>query len=485
MATTCQHCGATTDNDARVMCPSCGRRMQPLARPDDSPPAAGPQDDGAPLPSPYAPPPSPYAPPPPPQQSPYAPPPPPYAAPPPPPPPQWPPPPPPYGAPPPPPYGAPPPYAWQHPTGPVLPPGVDVYFRRDAIAHTSRVTVAFRLILAIPHLIALYALYVAAEVVGIVAWFAALFTARVPTGIYGFLGWVLGYGSRVMAYLGLLTDRWPGFSETPGDPVFVRLPGPQRLNRAAVFFRFVLAFPVAFLAGVVGMGVAAAGFFSWLVVLILGRVPQPLFDATAAAVRFQTRYYAYLGLLTARYPHGLLGDPQEQRDAPPPDPAAAPLPPVMNRAARRLLVGFVVLGVAGFIAYMALSVVLGVESAQRQIAADDLDNAYRSLHIAQPSNCVGTSDPLGCMQQLERQNASTMLMFEQSVSSIHFPSDTVGAVAALRQATDHYIADLDALSAATSLQDFDGIAAGRDVEGAARAVDDTVQQLRYELENQP
>jgi hypothetical protein len=365
----------------------------------------------------------------------------------------------------------------------VLPPQVDVYFRRDAIARTSRVKVLFRLILALPHFIALYAIYIAAEVVAVIAWFAALFTARVPTGMYGFLAWVLGYGTRVMAYVGLLTDQWPSFSETPNDAVFVRLAGPLPLNRAAVFFRFVLAFPIAALAGLLGMGVAVAGFFVWLVVLALGRVPQPIFDATAAVVRYQTRYYAYFGLLTARYPHGLFGDPQEPREAAAVEVGAQPVPPTINPPARRLLVTFVVLGSIGFIAYIVVGTVLGVQGAKRQIADDELGRAYASVHITDTSLCVGGSDPLDCLVSTERQNARTMRTFEAQVGNIDFPSDTVGAVAALRQSTDTYIADLDALSQATSLKDFDGIAAGRNVDQAARAVDDDVRQLTFELEN--
>src|SRR3954452_24548476 len=114
------------------MCPSCGRRMAPASA---SPAAAPPPPPSAPPPSPYAPPPpSPSAPPPPPPGTPatahvagepaYAP----YAT---------------------------AESAWPGQGGP---PGADVDFRRDAIASTSRATVAFRLVLALPHLIVLWAL---------------------------------------------------------------------------------------------------------------------------------------------------------------------------------------------------------------------------------------------------------------------------------------------------------------------------------------
>ncbi|HLN16217.1 MAG TPA: DUF4389 domain-containing protein [Acidimicrobiales bacterium] len=57
----------------------------------------------------------------------------------------------------------------------------------------KRVTVVFRLILVIPQLVALYFLALAAVVLVVVAWFAALVTGRVPGGIAEFLiGWLAG-----------------------------------------------------------------------------------------------------------------------------------------------------------------------------------------------------------------------------------------------------------------------------------------------------
>ena len=209
------------------------------------------------------------------------------------------------------------------------------------------------MILALPHLIVLWALGYAVIVVTIVAWFAALFTARVPEGIYGFIGWIVRYGTRVVSYLWLLTDRWPAFTENADDEVQVRLPGPQRLNRAAVFFRLILMIPAAILASVLNSGLAIAGFFIWLIVLIRGRVPQPVFDGAASAVRFQTRFYAYVSLLTARYPSGVYGDPGEATDAS--ATTDAPVPPIVNQGAKRMVVLFVVLGVLGVIGQVVAS----------------------------------------------------------------------------------------------------------------------------------
>jgi hypothetical protein len=361
------------------------------------------------------------------------------------------------------------------------PPGVDVDFRRDAIRTTSRATVAFRLLLAIPHLIAFWAVGIAAYVVLIVAWFAALFTARVPEGIYGFVGWVIRYGTRVSSYLLLLTDRWPTFNETPDDPVQVRLPGPQRLNRAAVFFRLILMIPGYIVVAVVIDGLIVAEFFIWLIVLFRGRVPQPAFDATASAVRYQTRFYAFAAMLTARQPDGLYGDTSESADADARDEGGVAAPPKVNRPARRLLTVLVVLGVLAVIGNIAATIAFGGDTAKRQRADNHLAHAYRSMHLTNAQTCVGTADPLTCVRESAGRNASKLRTFEDDVAAIEFPSDTVGAVAELRQATDRFISDMAALSQATSLRDYDGIARSRDLSGDGRAVDDAVQQLSTEL----
>jgi Domain of unknown function (DUF4389) len=83
---------------------------------------------------------------------------------------------------------------------------------------------------------------------------------------------------------------------------------PGRLNRLAVLFRIILAIPAGIIAAVIAAGWEAVSFFCWLVVLILGRMPAPLFEATAAVLRYSMRLQAYFLLLTAAYPKRLFGD---------------------------------------------------------------------------------------------------------------------------------------------------------------------------------
>jgi hypothetical protein len=71
-------------------------------------------------------------------------------------------------------------------------------------------------LLAIPHWIVLFFLWIAAVVVVIVAWFVILFTGRYPRGMFDFVEGVLRWGNRVTAYAILLvTDQYPPFRLGP------------------------------------------------------------------------------------------------------------------------------------------------------------------------------------------------------------------------------------------------------------------------------
>jgi hypothetical protein len=174
-----------------------------------------------------------------------------------------------------------------------------------------RLTVAFRLILIIPHVFLLFFLGIAAAVVVFLGWWGALFTARLPqfavTYLAGFLTWYL----RVMAYLFLLTDVYPPFTleDDPAYPVRLAVPERQRLNRFAVFFRVILMIPAAIVASVVVEGASSIVLFiGWLITLIAGRLPRSLHQAFAAVVRYQTRFNCYFYMLTPAYAWGLFGD---------------------------------------------------------------------------------------------------------------------------------------------------------------------------------
>ena len=76
----------------------------------------------------------------------------------------------------------------------------------------DRITVAFRIILAIPHLLLIWLLGIAWALTTVLAWFAILLTGRYPAPLYHFGVGMLRWSTRVEAYLLLLEDEYPPFA---------------------------------------------------------------------------------------------------------------------------------------------------------------------------------------------------------------------------------------------------------------------------------
>ena len=84
----------------------------------------------------------------------------------------------------------------------------------------SRLKVLFRIILAIPVLIIHYAMQIVAEVGAFIAWFAIVVLGRQPKGLQDMIVLGTSYQQRAYAYLALITEDWPPFTdETTGDRV--------------------------------------------------------------------------------------------------------------------------------------------------------------------------------------------------------------------------------------------------------------------------
>ena len=176
-------------------------------------------------------------------------------------------------------------------------------------AAQRRVTVAIRLVLAVPHLLALSVLGIAALPVVVIGWLGALVTGRLPRFAATYLSGYLRWYARAGAYLLLLTDEYPPFA-LRGAAYPVRLAvGSGKLNRLTVLFRVILAIPAAIVSMLANAGLAVIVVVAgWPAVLIAGRLPGPLHQAFAAVLRYAVRYVGYLYLLTGAYPAGMFGD---------------------------------------------------------------------------------------------------------------------------------------------------------------------------------
>jgi hypothetical protein len=86
----------------------------------------------------------------------------------------------------------------------------------DVRADLNRWMPLVKWLLAIPHYIVLFFLYIGAFFAVIAAWFAILFTGRYPRGIFDYLVGVGRWHNRVVAYAAILvTDQYPPFRLSP------------------------------------------------------------------------------------------------------------------------------------------------------------------------------------------------------------------------------------------------------------------------------
>jgi Domain of unknown function (DUF4389) len=185
----------------------------------------------------------------------------------------------------------------------------------------TRVTVFFRLLLAIPHFVWLTLWGIAVFLMTILNWFATLATGTPWRAAHAFASRYVRYGVHVYAYVGLLADPYPGFGGNHGYPVDVELPEPGPQNRWTVLLRLLLALPVLLLASVLVTGywyptgssvdsfsqvgglLTAVALLGWFAILARGRMPRGLRDAGAYGVAYNAQLHAYLLLVTDRYPN--------------------------------------------------------------------------------------------------------------------------------------------------------------------------------------
>ena len=188
-----------------------------------------------------------------------------------------------------------------------------------------RLTVLFRLVLVLPHLVWASLYGTAAFTLAFVVWLAVLFERRAPGSLHRFLANYTRYTVHLTAYLCLAANPYPDFTGTKPYPVDVEIDPPATQRRLSAGFRFLLAIPAfllasalagsmalgaaygaAVLAGIGGLGSAVA-LLGWFACLVRGRMPRGMRDAAVYAIGYGAQTTAYTLLLTDRYPHSTPG----------------------------------------------------------------------------------------------------------------------------------------------------------------------------------
>jgi Domain of unknown function (DUF4389) len=167
----------------------------------------------------------------------------------------------------------------------------------------SRLTSAFRYILALPHLLFAGLWGYAANILAILQWFVILFTGRRNQGMWDFQRAYLGYEVRVSSYASLLYDEYPNFGSSWRDePVAFGIDCRPDANRLTNGLRPIWIIPALFISIFLGIAVFFVLFASWIVIIITGRHPRAMWDLIVRVYRFSFELSAYAMLMTDEYP---------------------------------------------------------------------------------------------------------------------------------------------------------------------------------------
>ena len=193
----------------------------------------------------------------------------------------------------------------------------------------NRLTVAFRIILAIPHLIV-------CSGVGIprsrsLPWCSgssSLFTGKRNEGSGNLQQSWLGYYGRVM---GTSTSfrRVPGVRDRRRAtlPCAAEITYEESANRLTNGLRFLWIIPAVIVAIFIGIGGAVVTLISWFAILFTGKHPRGMWDFVLKAVRYTLQLEAYALLMTDTYPKFGEGAMTASTSTPPTTPSGYVVPP--------------------------------------------------------------------------------------------------------------------------------------------------------------
>ena len=188
------------------------------------------------------------------------------------------------------------------PAGP--PPDGPARFDVAYVESRNRLTTAFRLILAIPHLVVRQVWQYLAHILAVIQWFVIVFTGKRNRGMWDLQQAWMGYNARVTSYVGLMSDPYPAFGTTlsPQEQVAYDLAFSEQANRLTSGLRFLWIIPAAVIAIFVGIAGCAVTVVSWFAILFTGKHSRGMFDFLLRVNRFVIRLTAYALLMTDVYP---------------------------------------------------------------------------------------------------------------------------------------------------------------------------------------
>jgi len=191
----------------------------------------------------------------------------------------------------------------------------------------NRLTVGFRIILAIPHTLLVggfvgagvffsfsdnnFGSFLTSGVLGAVAfvcavisWFAILFANQHPQGLRDLGMFYLRWRVRAMAYSALFRDEYPPFGDGDGNyPATLEITSAEfPRDKVSVGLRIFYMIPHFFLLFFLSLAWMITSIVAWFAILFTGEYPEGLRNFGIGVFRWSTRVEAYGLLLVDQYP---------------------------------------------------------------------------------------------------------------------------------------------------------------------------------------
>lgn len=168
----------------------------------------------------------------------------------------------------------------------------------------SRFMPLIKWLILIPHYVVLFFLGIGAAIVALIAFFATLFTARYPEGMWNYMYGVHRWAMRVMAYHMLITDKYPPFTlqETPDDTIQLRAEYPERVSRWRPLFAWIIVIPYAIVASLIFLVAQICSIFAFFTIIFTKKIPEGLFNVIRNGFTWNLRSGFYSYWMSTEYP---------------------------------------------------------------------------------------------------------------------------------------------------------------------------------------
>jgi hypothetical protein len=168
----------------------------------------------------------------------------------------------------------------------------------------SRLLLFVKWLLVIPQIIIVWALGYVASAIGLIAFFAILFTKKYPRGLFDIYVGVRRWTLNAYAYgFYYMRDEYPPFTWESGQyPVTFEVEYPEELSRFAPLYKWLLAIPHYIVLIFLFVAMAVVIFAGWFAILFTGKFPRSWFGFVEGVTRWGERVNAYVSLLRDEYP---------------------------------------------------------------------------------------------------------------------------------------------------------------------------------------